>query len=48
VRADARRIIRWFGHAIAALAVKVRPLRGRFASLDGAARRWRLICKPRC
>jgi hypothetical protein len=34
--------------AIAVLAVKVKPLRGRFANLDGCARRWRLVCKSPC
>jgi hypothetical protein len=29
--------------AIAVLAVKAKPLRGRFASLDGSARRWLLL-----
>jgi len=38
------------GHprAIAVLAVKAKPLRGRCASLDRSARRWRLVCKSRC
>jgi hypothetical protein len=48
MRADVRWIIRWLAHAIAVLAVKAQPLRGRFASLDGSARRWRLVCKSRC
>jgi hypothetical protein len=41
MRADVRRTLRWLGHAIAVLAVEAKPRRGRFASLDGAARRWR-------
>jgi hypothetical protein len=37
------RIFSYRRDVIAVLAVKAKPLRGRFASLDGSARRWPLL-----